>query len=105
MNDILFDDPSYPVPETLEEVREFADTCRRQPGRWALYGAMTAPGSTVRMTAYIIRKGGHSLRGKVYSPKMFTFGPPGSFEAQTITMLGEHRIYARFVGIKETETL
>jgi hypothetical protein len=56
------------------------------PGQWALIGTWPNAASA-RQMAYAIRQGSSGWQ-------MFGRG----FEAQAVTVIGEHRIYVRYVG-------
>lgn len=90
---LRFEAPAEPVTlrqggsRDVREDREWAArTLRANPGRWALLGRWPG-GDTSRQHAFLIRNGGPGWR-------MFGAG----FEVQAHTMLGEFRIYARYVG-------
>lgn len=100
MNKVRFENPAYHAPKTAQDTQVFADACRKRPGQWALYGAMTPQDGVIRMEAYVIRLGGYRKNGALYSSRMTAFAPAGSFEAQVITLGGEHRIYARYVDTR-----
>lgn len=80
------DHPAHPLPKHGAPRRELAAALRAKPGRWHLLGAYHSA-TCARTFSYEIRKGGHGWT---------MFGP--GFEAETHTMLGQHRIYARWVG-------
>lgn len=80
------DHPTGPLPKPGAERRVVAAMLRADPGVWYLLGA--------HHNAACARTFGYAIRqGKGGWP---TFGP--GFEAETHTMLGQHRIYARWVG-------
>lgn len=84
--DIRFELPAPRLPLPIETRKAFAAALRARPGVWALMGQHTSPGSA-RQLAYSIRQA---------KPK--TFAPAGAFEADAKTVMGEHRVYARYVG-------
>lgn len=83
---LIIDHPAPPLPRTKPERRAVAATLRANPGAWYLIGAYHNA-ACARTFSYAIRRGGGGW-------PMFGAG----FEAQTHSMLGEHRIYARWVG-------
>lgn len=70
--------------EAREDRQWAADTLRANPGQWALLGRWHNSPAT-RQHAHAIRQGDAGWQ---------MFGP--GFEVEAHTMLGEHRIYARF---------
>ena len=80
-----FDGPADPLPGA-KRLAEFADKLRENFGEWALLGCSSSP-NRANQRAYIIRHG--IQKG---------FEPAGSFESESRTLFGEHRIYARYVG-------
>lgn len=86
---VQFVEPAYEPFRRVESRRLFADALRARPGEWALLGKYSTAG-TGRQSAYEIRN--------ALGPKDQPFAPAGSFEAEARTMLGEHRVYVRYVG-------
>lgn len=86
---IRFEEPTPRAPRGAKARQAFADALRDRPKEWALFGAYSNPGTT-RTAAYDIS---HAT-----NPQDQPFAPAGSFEAESRTMLGEHRVYVRFVG-------
>ena len=84
---IRFEQPAYILATGAEARSAVAQTLVARLGEWGLLGTWTNPGS-IRQTAYCIRRG---LSG------WQMFGP--GFEAEAVTMFGEHRLYARYVGM------
>ncbi len=82
---VRFDAPSDPLPG-VKVLERFAEDLRANMGEWALLGAAHSMGSAGQC-AYMIRHG-----------RQAGFSPAGSFEAESKTIFGEHRVYARFVG-------
>lgn len=76
---------SYPLPSTESERHRAAWALRDKPGTWVLLGTAGTPGSA-KTHAWKIR-----VAGKGWA--MFGDG----FEAEARSMLGEHRVYARWV--------
>lgn len=85
MPELRFEGPAEPIPSP-QICEEFAEKLRANMGEWALIGKCPKPG-TANQRAYAFRTG--QQRG---------FGPAGSFEAESRTMLGENRVYVRYVG-------
>jgi hypothetical protein len=87
---IRFERPAPKAPRSTESITAFAEKLRSRPGEWALFGALETA-SYARQRAYEIRRAlqGGSTR---------YFGPAGAFEAESRTMLGQHRVYVRYVG-------
>jgi len=86
---IRFEEPAHEPPRRVESRQVFADLLRSRPGEWALLGKYATAG-TARQAAYEVRN--------ALDPKDQPFAPAGSFEAQSRTMLGEYRVYVRYVG-------
>lgn len=86
---VRFEEPAPGAPHSIKARHAFAEALRARPKEWALLGRYKTGGSA-RQSAYNIRR---AIKAKGHP-----FGPPGSFEADARTMLGEHRVYARFVG-------
>ncbi len=86
MTDIQFEDVAPWLPMPVGHRLAFMDELCKRPGTWALLGQHQSPGAA-RQTAYAIRK---SL-----SPWPRPTG--GHFEADAKTVLGEHRVWVRFV--------
>lgn len=84
--DIRFEFPAPSIPLPPEARNAFAAALRARPGAWALMGQHQSPGSA-RQMAYSIRQA-HTT----------TFAPAGAFEADAKTVMGEHRVYARYLG-------
>lgn len=80
------DHPALPLPKHGAPRRELATVLRANPGTWHLLGTYHSP-ACARTYSYTIRQGGGGWT---------MFGP--GFEVQTHSMLGQHRIYARWVG-------
>lgn len=81
-----------PTPRALRGARArqvFADALRVRPKEWALIGTYSNAGS-MHTTAYDIR---HAK-----NPQDQPFAPAGSFEVESRSMVGEHRVYVRYVG-------
>jgi hypothetical protein len=104
-NEIRFEDPAPPIPTMAEEIQQFADACRQQPGRWALYGQRRGTSGSTRTYAWSLRNAGTVNdpkapgKRKVNIPSLHSaFAPVKSFEAVCIMLFGEHRIYVRYVG-------
>lgn len=77
-----------PAPHPLcraESLTAFAAALRERPRVWALLGKYGTPGMAGQ-TAYLIRR---SLKPG------FT---DGGYEAESRTLFGEYRVYARYVG-------
>ena len=83
---INFESATPVLPAGVAARTAIANELSRNAGRWALLGSWPSPGSA-RQMAYCIR---HGLSG------WQMFGP--GFEAQSTTLLGETRIYARYAG-------
>jgi hypothetical protein len=82
---VRFEEPAHHALRSAESLTEFTTALRARPGRWALLGQYGTPGvaSTV---AYDIRKG------------LMPAFAGGGFEAEARSMLGEYRVYVRYVG-------
>jgi hypothetical protein len=76
--------PSNPLPSAEADRHRDAWALRDNPGTWALLGTAGTSGSA-RTHAWKIRTAGKGWR-------MFGDG----FQAEAHTMLGEHRVYARW---------
>lgn len=89
MNELIvhFEENVQGVPHA-DERRLFSTALRRNPGRWALLGALKNP-AVARQYAYCIRTA---------KENMHMFAPAGYFEAEAKTMLGTTRIYVRYTG-------
>lgn len=86
---VRFEEPACEPVRRVESRQVFADALRARPGEWALLGKYSTPG-TMRQEAYRIRR--------ALDPKDQPFAPAGSFEADARSMLGEYRVYVRYVG-------
>jgi hypothetical protein len=86
MAELRFEPPAEPIPNPAI-CEEFAEKLRANMGEWALIGTSKNLG-TAGQRAYMFRKG--LQRG---------FGPEGAFEAEARSMLGENRVYVRYVGM------
>jgi hypothetical protein len=86
---VRFDEPAHDALRRPESLQAFADALRARPGEWALLGKYSTQGA-MRQASYEIRI--------VRERKDRVFAPAGSFEAESRTMLGEHRVYVRYVG-------
>jgi hypothetical protein len=85
MAELRFEPPAEPIPNT-EICEEFAEKLKANMGEWALIGKCKTPGAA-NQRAYMFRHG--QQKG---------FEPSGSFEAESRTLLGEHRVYVRYMG-------
>lgn len=85
-SEIRFDPPAEPLPTDLQKRQQLAQALREVPGKWVLVGAASTP-NRARSHAHELRRGGSGWDA---------FGP--DFEAETHHMLGENRVYARYVG-------
>lgn len=85
MNAIRFEEPAHLAFRRPESLAAFAAALRASVGQWALLGRYGTP-STMRQAAYEVRHG--------LNPAF----PGGAFEAQSHAMLGEYRVYVRYVG-------
>lgn len=83
-----FEEPAPLVPRTRATRGAFADALRARRGVWALLGQHATSGAA-RQDAYEIRR---AIR-----PTNAGFAD-GVFEAEARTLVGEHRVYVRFVG-------
>lgn len=86
---VRFEEPAYQPFRTVQSRQVFADALRARPGEWALLGKYHTAG-TASQEAYVVRT--------TPDPKDQPFAPAGAFEAEARTMLGEHRVYVRYVG-------
>jgi hypothetical protein len=86
---VRFDPPAPDVLRNDQSLRDFANVLRSCPGEWALLGRETTAGCA-RQKAYRLRHG--ALR-------QF---PAGQFETQSKAILGEFRVYVRYVGGEST---
>jgi len=86
---IRFEEPAPRAPRGAKSRQVFADALRARPGEWALLGQYSNPG-TARTTAYDIRQ----TKNAQDQP----FAPSGAFEVEQRTIVGEHRLYVRYVG-------
>lgn len=86
---VRFEEPARRALRGREARQVFAGALRARPGDWALLGKYATSGSA-RQSAYCVRQAD--------DPQDQPFAPAGSFEAEARTMLGEHRVYARYVG-------
>ncbi|MES9522397.1 hypothetical protein [Streptomyces capoamus] len=82
---IRFEEPAYQALRSDESLDALVNALKARPGKWALLGRYDTSG-VMRQTAYEIRRG---LR------RHFS---DGRFETESQTMLGEHRVYIRYVG-------
>lgn len=82
---VRFDEPAHDALRTSDALAAFTAALRSRPGQWALLGRYRTPG-VMRQTAYEIRHG----HVKAFSE--------GGFEAEAHSMLGEYRVYVRYVG-------
>lgn len=94
--EIRFESPTPPVLRSEESLMAFALALRSRPGEWALLGALSSA-NYARQRAYEIR---NAMQGGA-AP---FFGPAGAFEAQSRSLLGECRVYVRFVGTAQGGT-
>ncbi|MFE2469786.1 hypothetical protein [Streptomyces mirabilis] len=85
--DIRFEFPAPSIPLPPETREAFVAALRARPGTWALMGQHSSPGSA-RQAAYCIR----------WALRLRSFQPAGAFEADAKTVMGEHRVYVRYVG-------
>ena len=85
--DVRFEKPAPTLPLTRKERDTFEAALRRRPNIWALMGQHGSAGAA-RQAAYSIRRGRYAR----------AFQPAGAFEADAVTVMGEHRIYARYTG-------
>jgi hypothetical protein len=85
MPELRFDGPAELIPDP-KICEEFAEKLKANMGEWALIGKCNS-GSAARQRAYMFRTG--AQKG---------YGPPGAFEAESKTLMGEHRVYLRYVG-------
>ncbi|MEU8907038.1 hypothetical protein [Streptomyces mirabilis] len=85
--DIRFEFPAPSIPLPPETREAFVAALRARPGAWALMGQHSSPGAA-RQTAYSIRR---AVRTRC-------FRPAGAFEAEAKSVMGEHRVYVRYVG-------
>ena len=85
---IEFEQPASLLPADAMTRRGIAAALVEHPGKWVLLGAWLKAGSS-RQMAYAIRQGSAGWQ-------MFGSG----FEAKAVTVVGEHRIYVRYVGAR-----
>lgn len=85
--DIRFESPAPGLPLPAEDRDAFIDALRWRPGIWALMGQHRSAGAA-RQLAYCIR---NSLRP-------WTHLAAGVFDAESKTVMGEHRVYVRYLG-------
>jgi beta-lactamase class D len=85
--EIRFDGPAPAIPRKAERI-EFVEELKKTPNMWALLGKTGTMGSGTSL-AWMIR---HAHKS------MTEFGPAGAFETEARTLLGEHRVYVRYVG-------
>ncbi|MEU0133362.1 hypothetical protein ABZ172_04875 [Streptomyces sp. NPDC006296] len=83
---IEFEQPASSLIRGAAQRTAVAQAMATRPGEWVLLGQWNNPGA-LRQMAYCLRNG---------LPGRQMFGP--RFEAESMTMLGEHRLYARYVG-------
>lgn len=83
---IEFEAPTALVPSGRKVRTALAAELTAHPGKWMLLGTWKSPGSA-RQLAYMIRQGHTGWQ-------MFGAG----FEAECHTVIGEYRIYVRYVG-------
>lgn len=88
--EIRFEEPAAPILRSDESIAAFVAALQARPGDWALFGSESSPGCAGQR-AYEIR---HALRGGGTRH----FGPAGAFDATAKTVIGEHRVYVRYVG-------
>ncbi|MFF9205103.1 hypothetical protein ACF1AE_25445 [Streptomyces sp. NPDC014986] len=82
---IRFEEPAHHALRADQSIADFVAALRARPGQWALFGQYGTPG-TMRQAAYEIRHG-------------FAKGfAAAQFEAESRSMLGEYRVYVRYVG-------
>jgi hypothetical protein len=86
---VRFEEPAHEPFRTVQSRQAFADALRARPGEWALLGRYYTHG-TANQEAYVVRRAS--------GPKDQPFAPAGSFEAESRTMFGEHRVYVRYAG-------
>lgn len=87
--EVRFEPDSPMIPRTVKDRAAYADSLRTRPGVWALLGTHGTAGSA--------RQGAYEIRVAA-GPRNAPFTPAGSFEAEARTMLGEYRVYVRYVG-------
>lgn len=85
---VRFDDPGPRYLIWAPDRENFARELRDHPGRWALLGVHPGTSGSARTEAW-------SIRNARSRPE---FSPAGAYEAEVQTMLGERRIYVRYVG-------
>jgi hypothetical protein len=85
--EVRFEFPAPGLPLAPETRDAFVAALRARPGVWALMGQHRSAGSA-RQLAYSIRR----------ADQIRAFRPAGAFEADAKTVLGEHRVYVRYVG-------
>jgi len=85
MSVIRFEAPAHHALRYPESLAAFAAALQDRAGEWALLGKYGTAG-TARQAAYEVR---HGLK------PAFEFG---GFEAESRTLCGEYRVYARYVG-------
>ncbi|MFF5471067.1 hypothetical protein [Streptomyces achromogenes] len=66
---------------------EIAARLKSRPGQWAVVGTYKSTSIAASMA--------RSIRAGV---NMSAYTPAGTFEAKARTVVGEHRVYARYVG-------
>lgn len=81
---VQFDSPANPIPG-VAEMKEIAEILRSNIGEWGLIGKSSSA-NAASTRAYDIRHG--------VQPG---FSPAGSFEAESRTIFGEFRVYAKCV--------
>ncbi|AGP56839.1 hypothetical protein [Streptomyces rapamycinicus] len=75
-----------PPPTGKSEHNYIAEELRARPDEWAVV-QRKATTTRAASAAQAIRSG-----------KLRAYAPPGSFEAKSRTVGGEHRVYARYLG-------
>lgn len=91
MSELKFEPPPAKVRPVRGRHYLVAHRLRAKPGQWAVVGTYNGAESA-RATARHIRQG-----------RLESYRPAGSFEAESRTVDGEARVYARFVGEKSDE--
>jgi len=86
---VRFEDPAHLAHRTVADIAVFIAALRARPGQWALLGKFSTP-HVMRQAAYEIRHGTDKGFAKAFAA--------GGFEAEARSMLGEYRVYVRYVG-------
>lgn len=89
MTSVQWEEPPKPNggPRANQQLLDFANELRANPGRWALYPTVPSSDSATSSNAANIRRG-----------TLAAFRPPGAFEAVARTAGGIRQIYVRYVG-------